>query len=459
LAPGTYTAAQLGLSVGGYNTFYVEAIKVSDAVADATVLFEFKADSSATAWKSDQVRLTTTRIELQGKGYGESEFNEVDRLIVSDLSAAPAFGLTRGAFQVHRIVVHDPRGTGVSEIRVGDQTLSLQASGGKYVSAEFVVIAPGAQTSWSVPYQQVTLASDRVDVSYNPTKPKIKRVKVLAPPAQFLEFESVMEAKVLEMKRNNAWRHHPLYANLTTETGFGLELNKRVAAALHGNGRWLADVYVDVITRKVLHVGLNPPNGMNQPRIQQIDFVHMADGQNPFVVNDVWDLNRISSFHDLKATADGYLVGAQKARYEALNAKHRKDSKLYTTTPPELFRNGQWVRNDKHDARVFIYGIIGLSATGVVGVAAYGTTDEFEAVLAQFRKVVHRSTVQPGSTLAWYAQSANNLSQKLVDMEHLASLMVDFLSSDVDHESLDALRVGLTYLAMEDYLEAFVGGP
>jgi hypothetical protein len=274
---------------------------------------------------------------------------------------------------------------------------------------------------------------------------------VKLPPAHFDKFYDVMKSEIQAMKQNPAWRN--AYPNDSDATAFGKELHRRMAPLMNGNGRWLADVYVDVSTRTVRHVGPNPPGNLtNDPNVQQVDFVHMAEGQNAFAANDAWDLNRIDSFQDLKATADGALVGAQRARYLSLDANSKK---LYTAIPPEVYRNGQFVRNDKHDARVFTYAFLGLASTGVIGVALYGSTEQFDDLMSQFRKVVARSTIQPGSTRPWYEQSAENRDQKLMDMEALGDLMATFLSDSlVDADAADLIRIAVTYQAMHAYLNS-----
>ena len=88
--------------------------------------------------------------------------------------------------------------------------------------------------------------------------------------------------------------------------------------------------------------------------------------------------------------------------------------------------------------------------------AWYQTKSDFDSFLQQFRLVLSRSTVQPGSTQPWYALNQNNTSQKIVDVEELGARLVDFLNNFSEGDSLDMLRVGLTYGAVEDYLTSTV---
>ncbi|MDZ4781108.1 MAG: hypothetical protein SGJ19_12715, partial [Planctomycetia bacterium] len=108
----------------------------------------------------------------------------------------------------------------------------------------------------------------------------------------------------------------------------------------------------------------------------------------------------------------------------------RRASTFYTTVPSEIYRDGQWVKNEKHVARRFAYDFIGLGDSGIVSVAAYNGADD-DAYFAQFQMVVRRSTVLPGSNAPWYAQNASNLAQKRVDLELLAKSMFGLLRYSV----------------------------
>lgn len=169
LAPGEYTAEQLGIT--GYGqpvTLYVEAVRASTTVAVAAIAIAADPTGSGSFSIADVVRLTVTRIEILGRGYGETEYRIVDRFLTSDLALEPEYGLTAGAFQIHKMRVHDPRITSISEMTIAGQTLSLQRAGGVYETPEFVMVAAGAPTSWSVPYQHITVSGSEVAFAYNP---------------------------------------------------------------------------------------------------------------------------------------------------------------------------------------------------------------------------------------------------------------------------------------------------
>ena len=397
IPPGVYDWESWALGPFQWNWFklYLEPVRPSAVPGGNTLSIGYTAvrsDGAGTVSLQDSVEYTASQVELLGRGYAEQDFSRRDWLIHSDLTAAPRDDLTAGAFQVHKVRVYDPRTTGIDHITLGeDQVLPLNAvAGGYYETPEFVVVAPGSSVAWSLPYPVLEFDEGAVGFRYNPGgNLRVRRFGVENWPESAKTVVTTQREIIREMKADMSWRSK---YNAADDGMFGKELGERTAKQLAddpSNTRWMRDVYVDVKTKKVLHVGDNPPVGVaNNPDVQQIDLLHMGENKEKFETNNDWDLTRVDSVHEVKATSKGTFKGNQKRRYVELT----KDdlSKLHATNTEELYipGTGLWVVNKRYQNLVTTLKMAGIGAATYAGAELVRYMDEFDALIAEYEELI-----------------------------------------------------------------------
>ncbi|MBN2582914.1 MAG: hypothetical protein JXL80_07570 [Planctomycetes bacterium] len=146
VASGVYTAADLGLAVGT-NRLYVEAISPSTTTADQTVLVRLcpTGNSSSSTYMEDQIRITTTRIEVSAESETVAAPFDAFEFIATGLPEGITddhCGYGPDAFQTYTIKVYDPR-LGFTECLVDGTSVPLTRIDTHYESFNsFVVLEP-----------------------------------------------------------------------------------------------------------------------------------------------------------------------------------------------------------------------------------------------------------------------------------------------------------------------------
>ena len=433
LSPGVYTAAQLGLSGGGTTTFYVEALTVSEAVADVAVLFEFKPNSSASTWQSDQVRLTATRIEILGRGYGESEFRVVDRLIASNLSVDPNAnqGFTRGAFEVHKVRVTDPRTSGISQLFVSRQPLPLSPQSSRYETPEFVAVRPGPQVNFAQSYPRVTLHSDSAQLRYNPAVMAAVAGDVSEPPAHIAALGAAKELAVEQMENEN-------WSGGNNTGAFGIEVHRRASLILSAaDQRWMADLYVNRISGQIVSLGASPPGGVTGTT--QVDLIYMKQGQL-FQVGQVFDANKVTDLAEIKTSIDKTILPPQLNRLKALMGG--REIWVSQGTERRWTAGSGWHLNKRFKNLIRLLGILGAAsaAWNLMDTSAHAT--ELETLRDSIEEIKARN----------YAAMPDGETAKLLDQIDMIHQVGDYLSHYTpDDTIIDLIKVGTMYKIIADW--------
>src|SRR5258706_8431503 len=168
---------------------------------------------------------------------------------------------------VHKLRVTDPRQSGLFQITVDGHAIPMQRSGtGPYESDEFVITDAAAGTpGWSISQMKVPVSAGAgsLEVAYNPKK-KIPAVKLtdlqphLRTPA-IVNLDKQTQAIGKSLKDDlaangaNSWiKKYP-----GDPGGYGKEVQAQLNAwaAAHPTFKVQSQVYVNVKTKKVVHIG------------------------------------------------------------------------------------------------------------------------------------------------------------------------------------------------------------
>ena len=169
---GTYEVSQLvSVHPAGVGLLYVEAVRPSLETADQKISFTLRAPDESVL-SVDNVRITATQLELEGRGFGETAFHPLDRLHISNLDANPesdhSYGFTPAGYTEMRYRLIDPRQMSRVTLNIGSESLILDGGGGTYLSETFLNTSAASTEQWSLPYTKLHLNPGSVPLQYNP---------------------------------------------------------------------------------------------------------------------------------------------------------------------------------------------------------------------------------------------------------------------------------------------------
>lgn len=288
IKPGVeYSLQDLGVERnhygGGRMTFYVEAVKTSGSVADLPVKVEIDPTGNLGYVWSDQLRFTTTKVELVGKNLGNSQFEPLTTLIASNVSdfdrSMQQFGYTPASFEVHRFRVYDPRLSVIDHISVGATKVALLQKDGHLETDDFIYLRAGqGVVSAQLPRQIVPIAATPLIIFYNPAFDWIDNILGINQAPDVVKQVQDYVRDVSNDLYNQRWT--PLTDGLSAiDSGaFGKAIHRRSSAYFSGIADFYTDVYVNTETRIILSVGRELPINEIPANSTQIDLLHVKKG-------------------------------------------------------------------------------------------------------------------------------------------------------------------------------------
>lgn len=396
-APGTYTLAELGLAAGGTATLFVEAVTESVQTADQRITVELDPTGASGFVLSDEVRLTSVRVELLGRNYDESTYSLVSGGIVTDPTLSNGF--TIGSYQTHILRVYDPRSS-LSSITVEGQSISLIDQGGYYQTGEFQLIDGTA----AGPYINVALVGTDLDWSYNPSGKK-----GVSAVAELNEWDTELADTVkqaVDAMEGEGWAP----ADPKDAGAFGKEVHMRTRLALQGTDGWLAEVYIENNTNKILSFG-DPPDGVPSSSYTQVDFIRtkyqgLFSGYYTPGVGDILDHTQVEDVYDIKTSLSGSMTADQKNRLKSvLNGwgnPQTRDIKVMKTHL-RWTENAGWHPNPKYRNGLRILALFGAATAAWAMFDFSGQQEAWERVTQDAARIKQETQpeVKLADTILW----------------------------------------------------------
>jgi hypothetical protein len=284
-----YSLSDLGLDPDYYYyggmTVYVEAVKLSNGVADLPVKVEVDPTGQLGYLWSDEIRFTATKIELRGKQYTEQDFSPVNLLINSDLNQydpdTQTYQSTPDSYEIQRVRLYDPRTTAITKVKVGQTTLPVTSSGAGYLETnDFVCVQPGTTPqNWSGSATVVPMAAgySGVQIEYNPFSAIDWLCGLFRSPDQAKNVQRQVDTITKQLHDDTSWmaNYDPSDSGM-----FGKEVHKRVQAYFTGKAGWYSEVYVNKNTGRILSAGvpLDPSEIPDINNVMQIDLLYCKGG-------------------------------------------------------------------------------------------------------------------------------------------------------------------------------------
>ena len=364
--PGVeYSLEDFGIGTDASSlTLYVEAVKVSDAVADIPIKVEVDPDGASGFVWSDQLRFTNVNYHFEATGYQSAETFVVNHLVPSDVLNFDAwvarYGLTPSSYGLYRIAVEDPRAN-INAVRLNNIPIPVTRQGASLKSDSFVCLRPGSvgkpqpagQTALLIP-----VAGDFAHLEWNPdeqppVKPRLKRLT--GPDNDLSKFIGEVSE---EMKNANSQ---------LTGADFGRDFEARVTVKVKAvnDGRWLQSVRVHNETNEIMSLDRNLTPTTSPPinNTTEIDFVRLKRGHN-MKVGDIWDMSKAEFIHELKGSVSGTLTRDQ---YERLVRLAGDDTQKLLVHQPKWINTGTgWIEPPRYKYTGYILKSL------VIGGAAWG---------------------------------------------------------------------------------------
>jgi hypothetical protein len=451
----SYSPEELGFDAETKEvTFFVEAVWESSAVADVLVDIQYskkEAPQSESDWTSgDKIRITTTRAELWGKDYNESEFEVWDTLATTDLELGPADvtvtlegetaedpsltlnnPFSPGSFRIFKMKIYDPRET-LDVLTVGGQEVSLNQTGNTWESDEFVILEPGAPQGMTVDATVVETSDTTVELEYNPIFGGRKTPKVVKP-SELDQTLATLADEVTEGMKNENWTP----TNPDDHGAFGKEAHSRFSEKLNRKKGWVADFYVeqrdDGKWYRVASTGDD---------VTQVDAAFFKDGYKP-KVGDAIDRTKLVDVYDLKTGLKGGFSTqtTQSARLTDFNNGRPVKivrSKWYCS------RFGKWQL--RRVAKVAMFCLSFLGAAKSAHALVYH--NQYDAELAEIHQLAREIRQDgDGDPFNWTHINDVILVQKII-------AYLQHFTPNVGEENL--VQVALIYRALARDHEAFI---
>ncbi len=386
VAPGEYSANEIGAFYAGQDvTLYIEAVKPSEDVGDISISAQMSGWGSDDFTYSDEVRLTATRIQILANDSDGLSQTEVANFVGTGIPGGidtETDGSAPGAMQSYVVKVFDPRST-ITHVNIAGQALTLTGGPGEYTTAPFVVLnsANQALLDANEPYalgsgeyivpseivgnlQIIHIDDSSATLQYNPSKkaPVAEALK----PTRNDEIMAKTVTKVIEEMKEESWQPPPPALGKNPDPGaFGKEVHRRASQILGQRDGWIADVYVDNATKKIVAIGPRPANIRGTT---QIDIAGLDNGYRP-KVGDTW-VPASTDVYEIKASVSQLKIAERQVeRLEALS----KEGNLKFVRPAEGWKNGQWIKVPSARNVVRLLEIVGLatSAWNVINYSKY----------------------------------------------------------------------------------------
>jgi hypothetical protein len=365
IAPGSYTLAQLGL-LAGYNqtlTLYVEGIRESTAVGDASISIETTLASGLVV--NEEVDLTAVRFELVGRGYGDSYFEPQDYFVSSHLlepnkSEWEAAGIMRGSYQSYKVHVYDPR-PAVSQVFLSAYALPLTHDGYKYTTNEFIF----PQTGSDIPSALFSLVPPVYEVPWQFNPGGARRI---VHPEQLNDWDADIAAEIVKTINGmvGTWPTEPV-----DDGAFGREVHNRVSSTLRNRDGWLVDVWFEADLKTIA-----PGPGAGRT---QVDFLQVESGYSPNAT-EILDTSKVNDLYDIKTGLNGAMTVQQRDRLtKILNGGVVGTREIKVAMAPQRWTNtGGWKANVNYGNGLRMLSLIGFASAAYASAHAMFTFDEFD---------------------------------------------------------------------------------
>jgi len=392
IAPGTYTAEQLGFSATvETRTFYLEYVTSFPERFSAPLRMTCTWISEHGPQEEDEVFINPAFVGLFRGDTAAYDCNDrvdfgslTDYLIATDLpeteAEVPPEGFTVGAYQVYSIRVWDGRPLPISEISVGGNAVPLHSDGHPCDdrSDPFIVrlttdAAPlePPTTDWIVldPLQEVIF-------SYNPIWGVEPPVEVRLPTPDDTVVANLVKTVTETMHAENWTPPNPDDAG-----AFGKVVHQQMTDELSGRPGWIANAYVEKNTNKLLSIGEVPhvPSGT----YVEVDIMRLEDGYLP-QVGEVLDRARMIDIYEVKTSISGKVAESQRAKLKAIIGRDIKvtTSEWNWTAGQGMIKNNVW----KAGAVAISFLGVGASAWAYVHCSDYDA--ELDDIFVQYSKAM-----------------------------------------------------------------------
>ncbi len=317
--PGVeYSLADIGTSIYGH-TIYVEAVKLSETVADISIKVEVDPTGSAGFVWSDQLRFTGSKVAFVGYTYEDPlpghvpDPTEVNHLVASDISRVmrwhELYDFTPNSYLRYRARVFDPRAN-LQTFIVNSVSLSLQRQEQYYQTEQFICMTPGAISDENVPgLRYVPLSNENAHWEYNPGD----EIPSAGRPGRTPAARNLL-GKHVEAVCDSLWQSFE-----GTASEWGKAVEAEVAGLLQSDRLWVHSVRVSDLDGKIVSIDrvLTPTTVPPIDDTTEIDFVRLKRGQR-LRVGDTWSMGKVEEIYELKTSLTAKVTGDQRTRLLAL---------------------------------------------------------------------------------------------------------------------------------------------
>ena len=320
--------------------FYVEAVRVSDAVADIPIKVEVDPTGSAGFVWSDQLRFTGTKISLVGYAYPKPNDLvpnpiDVNHLVASSVERVKAwhdlYGFTPRSYLRYRARVFDPRNNLQQFILNGSALPMAKGLSTFYETEPFICVHSGERSDEVVPgLRYVFVSTEQATWSYNAEGKFSVAGRLGKTPA---DFNALCE--YVEQASDRLWA---TFSGTASEWGISVEAD--VAERLRDQPQWVHSVRVTnepdaTGHRRIISINrtVTPPE-INATT--EIDFVRLKKVRGRFPTlreGDVWTMSKVEEIYELKNSLTARLDASPGGQRERLLNLAGDPKKLIVSGP------------------------------------------------------------------------------------------------------------------------------
>ena len=297
-----YTLAELGIASYTYLTVYVEAVKISGAVADIPIRVDVAPSGSLGYRWSDQLRFTGVKMELLSSPTQVADYSTAAAFSPASFRSYETLddptGLALPRTALFKVKITDPRNTLTSCTVYQDKLTITRIDGGPYETVPFLAVTPG--THIPVPFanfHRVPIASGSHVIEYNPPA-EYSSVKFPDLPKEMQQVYSDMQ-KVAKQFHDAGWQPP---ADWNGDDGvFGDATHGKMTDRYIGQRGRLTDLWLDAEGKVIAYNrGYNWVPG-SRVGTTQIDLLLVRGGYKP-VVGKLLDRSRLIAPVDFKSS-------------------------------------------------------------------------------------------------------------------------------------------------------------
>lgn len=425
IAPGEYTREELGLTAGkASRRFYVEVVRPSQVPGDIEITVEYSPREDVGYIARDRVRITGSKIELWGTGYGDT-FHPVGALIKTsvddpndpDWEPLPD-GFTPGAWMQHYVRVYDPRKNLLGQMSIDRWPLVLSDEDSSLHSEEFMCQSLGyggpltGDTTW------VILDGEDIPSEYNPywlwrVQPELEK-----PPRSNATMQELVDDAV-EALEDDEWRP----GNPRDPGAFGKRIHSDIAPDIRAKRYWYANVIIDTNTREIIKLD-GAGNGSGHPDRIEVDAIKCDKGYT-LRVGETFDPNR-AWVYEVKCAKDGKVRSPQKEKLDKITAGGRKWQRTISRRVWSAADGGKFINGKKFAAASAALAVIGGGRTAWAIAHADDYDDDLKWVMIRHDRYL--ASKQVGNTVMME-----------INMQDLILAIQKYVSNFTDHPAANLI--------------------